>query len=298
MTIMPEVSTMDILTSIEDMRKACAHARKRFGGRGKMGLVPTMGALHEGHLSLIRAAKRECDVVAVSIFVNPAQFAPGEDFERYPRPMEQDCALLEAEEVDLLFAPSAREMYPHGAPQAFVDLPEIGGRLDGQFRPGHFRGVATVVAKLFHIVGPDLAFFGQKDAAQVAVLRAMVRELDFPLQMRVCPTVREADGLALSSRNRYLTAEQRTDALALWRSLTAVRVLAEAGKSDASTLRHAMLCVLEASPGVRVEYADIVHPDTLLPLEHIGEGALVAVAAHVGTTRLIDNILLPAGSGR
>jgi pantoate--beta-alanine ligase len=293
MTTMQTLSTMQILSTVEDMRKACAQARSAFGKRCRLGLVPTMGALHDGHLSLIRAAKHECDVVAVSIFVNPAQFAPGEDFDRYPRPMEQDCALLEAEEVDLLFAPSAQEMYPHGVPQAFVDVPEIGERLDGQFRPKHFRGVATVIAKLFNIVDPDLAFLGQKDAAQVTVLRAMVRELDFPLQLRVCPTVREQDGLALSSRNRYLTAEQRSHALCIWRSLNAVRILAEAGKSDASTLRYTMLCVLESSPGVRVEYADIVHPDTLLPLDHIREGALVAVAAHVGTTRLIDNILLP-----
>ncbi|HEY5330269.1 MAG TPA: pantoate--beta-alanine ligase [Acidobacteriaceae bacterium] len=287
------LSTTQMFSTIDAMREACADARRAFGSRCRLGLVPTMGALHEGHLSLIRAAKRECDVVAVSIFVNPAQFAPGEDFERYPRPVECDSALLEAEGVDLVFAPSAEEMYPHGVPQAFVDVPDIGGRLDGQFRPGHFRAVATVVAKLFHIVGPDLAFFGQKDAAQVAVLRAMVRELDFRLQLRVCPTVREPDGLALSSRNRYLTAGQRSDALVLWRALNAVRALADAGKSDANILRHAMLRVLESSPSVRVEYADIVHPDTLQPLDNVREGALVAVAAHVGTTRLIDNILLP-----
>jgi len=290
---MQTLSTTQILSTIEAMRNACSQARRAFGARCKLGLVPTMGALHEGHLSLIRAAKRECDVVAVSIFVNPTQFALGEDFERYPRPIDQDSALLEAEEVDLVFAPSPHEMYPHSVPQSVVDVPEIGGRLDGQFRSGHFRAVATVVAKLFHIVGPDLAFFGQKDAAQVAVLHAMVRELDFPLQMRVCPTVREQDGLALSSRNRYLTDEQRSDALALWRSLNAVRILAEEKTSDATALRQAMLRVLQASPNIRVEYADIVHPDTLLPLDHIRNGALVVVAAHVGTTRLIDNILIP-----
>jgi len=300
MMTMEALSTTQTLATIEAMRDACAEARKAFGAGCRLGLVPTMGALHEGHLSLIRAAKRECDVVAVSIFVNPTQFAPGEDFERYPRPIEQDSALLEAEEVDLVFAPSAKEMYPHGVPQSFVDVPDIGGRLDGQFRPGHFRAVATVVAKLFHIVGPNFAFFGQKDAAQVAVLRAMVRELDFPLQLRVCPTVREPDGLALSSRNRYLTADQRMDALALARSLNAVRMLAEARTADAAALRQAMLRVLEASPNVRVEYADIVDPDTLLPVDHVRKGALVAVAAHVGTTRLIDNILLlpSIGSGR
>jgi pantoate--beta-alanine ligase len=293
MMTMETLSTTQTLSTIEAMRDACAQARGVFGARCRLGFVPTLGALHEGHLSLIRAAKRECDVVAVSIFVNPTQFAPGEDFERYPRPIEQDSALLEAEEVDLVFTPPVEEIYPDGAAVAWVDVPEIGGRLDGQFRPGHFRAVATVVAKLFNIVGPDLAYFGQKDAAQVAVLRAMVRELDFPLQMRVCPTVREPDGLALSSRNRYLTVGQRADALALWRSLNAVRILADARTTDAAALRQAMLRVLQASPNVRVEYADIVHPDTLLPLDHIREGALVAVAAHVGTTRLIDNILLP-----
>ncbi|HZL26142.1 MAG TPA: pantoate--beta-alanine ligase [Acidobacteriaceae bacterium] len=290
---MQTLATTQTLSTIAAMRDACAEARGAFGARCRLGLVPTMGALHEGHLSLIRAAKRECDVVAVSIFVNPTQFAPGEDFERYPRPIENDSAVLEAEEVDLVFAPSAEEMYPHGVAQALVDVPDIGVRLDGQFRPGHFRAVATVVAKLFHIVGPDLAFFGQKDAAQVAVLRAMVRELDFPLQLRVCPTVRESDGLALSSRNRYLTAEQRSDALALWRSLSAVRILADARTADAAALRQAMLRVLQSSPNMHVEYADIVDPDTLLPLDNIREGALVAVAAHVGTTRLIDNIFLP-----
>jgi pantoate--beta-alanine ligase len=293
---MQTLSTMQILSTIEDTRQACAEARATVGTRCKLGLVPTMGALHEGHLSLIRAAKRECDVVAVSIFVNPTQFAPNEDFDRYPRPFEQDCELLEREEVDLLFAPSVQEMYPQGTPSTFVDVPEIGSRLDGQFRAGHFRSVATVVSKLFHVVGPDLAFFGQKDAAQVAVLRAMVRDLDFPLSLRICPTVREPDGLALSSRNRYLTVAERSDALAIWRSLGAVRTLAEGGIHDVNTLRDAMLRILQQSPSVRVEYAEIVHPDTLQPLTDTREGALIAIAAHVGTTRLIDNIVLPPSS--
>lgn len=285
------LSTMQILSSIEHMREACAEAR---GAHGRLGLVPTMGALHEGHLSLIRAAKRECDVVAVSIFVNPAQFGPHEDFERYPRTFEVDCALLEREGVDLLFAPSAAEMYPQGVGATFVDLPEISGRLDGQFRAGHFRGVATVVAKLFHIVSPDAAFFGQKDAAQVAVLRAMVRDLDFPLQLVVCPTVREPGGLALSSRNRNLTVDERLQALVLWRSLLAVRALFETGTYDANRLREELLRVLESSSGVSVEYAEIVDADTLRPIADVRDGALVAVAAQVGATRLIDNIVLTA----
>jgi len=294
---MQVLTGMQVLSTIADMREACAESRMASGARSKLGLVPTMGALHEGHLSLIRAAQRECDVVAVSIFVNPAQFAPHEDLELYPRTFEKDCALLEREGVDLVFAPLVSEMYPRGTATTFVDVPAIGAGLDGQFRAGHFRGVATIVAKLFHIVSPDLAFFGQKDAAQVAVLRAMVSDLDFPLQLVVCPTVREPDGLALSSRNRYLTAAERTQSLALWRSLAEVRARVDAGTYDAHSLREAMLRVLQSSSGVRVEYADIVHPDTLLPLTDVREGALVAVAAHVGATRLIDNIVLPPLTG-
>jgi pantoate--beta-alanine ligase len=291
---MEVLTEMQILSTVEDMREACRRERV---ASGKLGLVPTMGALHEGHLSLIRAARRECDVVAVSIFVNPTQFAPSEDFALYPRTFETDCALLEREGVELVFAPSVEEMYPKVAATTFVDVGELGERLDGQFRAGHFRGVATVVAKLFHIVSPDLAFFGQKDAAQVAVLRAMVRDLNFPLQLVVCPTVREPDGLAMSSRNRYLTPEQRAEALVLWRSLAAARGLADAGTYDANVLRESMMHVLRSSPGVRVEYADVVHPDTLLPLADVRDGALVAVAAYVGATRLIDNLVLAPVSG-
>jgi pantoate--beta-alanine ligase len=295
--MMQLLTEMQILSTIDDMREACAAARTSSGARAKLGLVPTMGALHEGHLSLIRAAKRECDVVAVSIFVNPAQFAPDEDFARYPRTFETDCALLEREGVELVFAPSADEMYPHGA-TTLVDVGEIGRRLDGQFRPGHFRGVATIVAKLFHIVSPDFAFFGQKDAAQVAVLRAMVRDLNFPLQFLVCPTVREPDGLALSSRNRYLTPVQRTDALGLWHALAELRALTQSGTYDADVLREYLLGVLRFSPGLQIEYAEIVHPDTLLPLTDVRAGALIAVAAQVGATRLIDNIVLSSAGGR
>jgi pantoate--beta-alanine ligase len=291
---MEVLTEMQILSTIEDMREAC---RRERGAYGRLGLVPTMGALHEGHLSLIRAARRECDVVAVSIFVNPTQFAPSEDFALYPRTFETDCALLEREGVELLFAPSVEEMYPKVAAATFVDVGELGERLDGLFRPGHFRGVATVVAKLFHIVSPDSAFFGQKDAAQVAVLRALVRDLNFPLQLVVCPTVREPDGLAMSSRNRYLTREQRAEALVLWRSLTAVRDLAEAGTFDTHVLRESMMRILRSSPDVRLEYADIVHPDTLLPLADVRNGGLVAVAAYVGATRLIDNLVLAPVSG-
>src|ERR1700688_2771217 len=210
---------MRICQTIEEMRAACREAKR--GGK-RLGLVPTMGALHEGHLSLVRAAKATCDAVAVSIFVNPAQFGPKEDFASYPRNLEKDCRTLEAAGVDLVFTPSVEEMYPSGA-STFVEVGGLSERLDGASRPGHFRGVATVVAKLFNIFIPEHAFFGQKDAAQVAVLRKMVRDLQFPVQLNVCPTVREPDGLALSSRNQNLSEEQRRQALVLSRALRVVQ---------------------------------------------------------------------------
>jgi pantoate--beta-alanine ligase len=250
-----------------------------------------MGALHDGHLSLVRAARRRCDAVAVTVFVNPLQFGPNEDLAKYPRTFEQDCALLEFEGVDLLFAPAREEMYPAGA-QAYVDVPEIGSRLDGRSRPGHFRGVATVVCKLFHIVQPDAAFFGQKDAAQVAVLRAMVRDLNFDLELVVCPTVRDADGLAMSSRNRYLTAPQRETALVLSGTLRRVEDAAGTGRHSVQELRGLLQQAIESVPGVRLDYAEIVNADTLEPVTDLRSGALVAVAAWVGETRLIDNVLL------
>ncbi len=278
-----------VVERVETMQRVCRQTR----WNARLGLVPTMGALHEGHLSLIRAARRECDVVAVSVFVNPAQFGRNEDFERYPRTFEADCALLEREGVDMVFAPSSAEMYPRGMGQVMVDVPEVGARLDGRARQGHFRGVATVVAKLLHIVGPDAAFFGQKDAAQVAVLKAMVAELNFPVRMVVCPTVRESDGLAMSSRNRNLSAEERKQALGLWHALVAVHALVDGGMVDAGRLRRELVGALQAAPGVEMEYAEIVSAETLLPLEEVRDGALVAVAARVGSTRLIDNIVLP-----
>ena len=209
---------MQVLSTIQEMRAAGRSVRQR--GQS-LGFVPTMGALHTGHISLVRAASAQCDVVAASIFVNPTQIGPNEDFSKYPRTFEQDRALLEAEGVALVFAPTPEEMYPSGA-STFVEVEGISDRLDGVSRPGHFRGVATVVAKLFHLVAPDKAFFGQKDAAQVAVLRRMVRDLNFDLELIVCPSVREPDGLALSSRNRYLSAQERARALVLSRALNAI----------------------------------------------------------------------------
>lgn len=288
---------MKLHDTIAGMRRACTAARFTAGPNGRLGLVPTMGALHEGHLSLVRAARRQCNIVAVSIFVNPTQFGPHEDFTRYPRTFETDQALLQKEGVDLLFAPSSDEMYPPGAPEAFVEVPEVGARLDGQHRPGHFRGVATVVAKLFHIVQPDFAFFGQKDAAQVAVLRSMVRALDFPLELIVCPIVRDHDGLALSSRNRYLSSAERLQALAIPNALEDVhRQMSAHPDSTTAQVRHLLRQHLEQQSGLQLEYAEVVHPDTLLPVDSLADGALVAVAARVGGTRLIDNLLLPPQS--
>lgn len=274
---------MQILRTIREMREA---RREAAAAQGLLGLVPTMGALHVGHLSLVRAAKAECAVVAASIFVNPAQFGPNEDFSRYPRTFDDDTAQLEAEGVDLLFAPAAEEMYPRG-PRTLIEVDGIGDRLDGVSRPGHFRGVATVVAKLFHIVAPDRAYFGQKDAAQVAVLRAMIEDLNFPLKLVVCPTVRDADGLALSSRNRYLSAEEREQALAIPRAL--LQIPAELSLLQ---LRGWLRDKLEDAPGLRLEYAEVVDPRTLESVTDLHSGALVAVAAHVGRTRLIDNVVL------
>jgi len=270
------------------MRAECAALR--YGGR-RLGLVPTMGALHEGHLSLLRAARAQCEVVAASIFVNPTQFGPQEDLAKYPRPFARDSELLRAEGVDLLFAPSVEEMYPQGA-VTYVNVEGLSERLCGRSRPGHFRGVATVVSKLFHVVQPEVAFFGQKDAAQVAVIRAMVRDLLLPVEIVACPIVREADGLALSSRNVYLTTEQLRQALALSRSLLRVQQLHESGERDSSRLIAAGVQEFSREDGARLDFLEIVNADSLQPLETARPGALAAVAAFLGSTRLIDNLVL------
>jgi pantoate--beta-alanine ligase len=277
---------MQIITTVRQMQQACRNLRRK----GTLGLVPTMGALHEGHLSLVRRAQGECDSVVVSIFVNPTQFAAGEDYETYPRSFEDDCAKLEAAGIDLVFAPSPEAMYSPDS-TTFVEVPGIGDRLDGASRPGHFRGVATVVAKLFNVVGPDRAYFGQKDAAQVAVLRAMIRDLNFSVQLVACPIVREPDGLAMSSRNRYLSPLGRRQALILHRALQTVCELLEAGETRSEILQEALSRVFAADEGIRLDYAAIVDPRTLLPVADTVQGALIAVAAWVGSTRLIDNLL-------
>jgi len=281
--------------------RAARHAGKR------LGFVPTMGALHEGHLSLVRAARASSDLVAASIFVNPTQFGPSEDLAKYPRSFERDRELLEREGVELLFAPSVAEMYPTAADRACPELAEGSGwpaavtwvtveglsdRLDGRSRPGHFRGVTTVVAKLFHVVEPYAGFFGQKDAAQVAIIRRMVRDLNLPVDIVVCPIVRKPDGLAMSSRNAYLDAQQRKQALVLHGSLKRVQQLLDAGERNAARLAAAGQEEIAGESSVRLDYFEIVNPDTLDPVEDVAGGALVAVAAFVGTTRLIDNLLL------
>jgi pantoate--beta-alanine ligase len=267
-----------------------------------------MGALHQGHLSLVRAAKAKSDVVAVSIFVNPTQFGPTEDFTRYPRDMEKDCGLLEREGVDVVFAPSAQEMYPEKSaplptpgrseepPSAdattWVLVEGLSDRLCGKSRPGHFRGVATVVAKLFNIVEPDVAFFGQKDAAQVAVIKRMVRDLNMSVEVEVCPIVRESDGLALSSRNAYLTPDERKMALVLHASLQRAQKVFDDGERDAARIAHEAKKTFVWQPAVKLDYLEMVDPETLEPITNISKRTLVAVAAFVGNTRLIDNVLL------
>jgi pantoate--beta-alanine ligase len=250
-----------------------------------------MGALHEGHLSLVRAARDRCDVVAASIFVNPTQFGPNEDLAKYPRDFEHDRELLEKEGVGLLFAPSVEEMYPPGA-VSWVTVEGLSDRLDGRSRPGHFRGVTTVVAKLFHLVEPDAAFLGQKDAAQLAIIRRMVCDLKFPVEIVACPIVREPDGLAMSSRNAYLDPLQRRQALVLHRALMRVQEQWEAGERDAARLMAVGCKEMGSESAVRLDYFEIVDADSLDPVDKVDKGALVAVAAFVGGTRLIDNVVL------
>jgi pantoate--beta-alanine ligase len=285
---------MRIYKGVAEMQAACREVR-RSGKR--LGLVPTMGALHAGHLSLVRAARASCDMVAATIFVNPLQFGPNEDLARYPRSWEKDVAALEAEKVDLLFAPSPEEMYPAGA-ATYVIVEGLSEKLDGKSRPGHFRGVTTVVAKLFEIVRPEVGFFGQKDAAQVAVIRKMVNDLNMDIRIQVCPIVREHDSLAMSSRNAYLDPKQRKQALILHRALMRIQFEVDRGESLSSLLIETGKGVIAEEPEVRLDYLEIVDRDTLDPVPNISKGALVAVAAYIGTTRLIDNIVVVSHTSR
>ena len=279
---------MDVIRSVLEMQQV-SHAGRRAGHR--IGFVPTMGYLHEGHLSLVRIAKARADRVVLSIFVNPIQFLPGEDLASYPRDFTGDEALCRSAGVDTLFYPEPSGMY---APDhsVFVEETALSGGLCGAFRPGHFRGVTTVVAKLFNIVMPDVAVFGQKDAQQVRVIRRMVRDLNMPLEVLIGPTVREPDGLAMSSRNRYLSAAERNDALCLHRALAEAVRLAAAGERSVERIRAAMAAVIAQTPSARVEYIELADDETLQPVRYLERPVLAALAVRIGTTRLIDNTVL------
>jgi pantoate--beta-alanine ligase len=280
---------MKVFDTIPALRRALDEVRRN--GR-TVEFVPTMGALHEGHLSLVRAARAAGGLCVMSIFVNPLQFGPSEDFDSYPRDLDGDLAAADQAGVDLVFAPTASEMYPAGAIQTRVEVGRLGEILEGAYRPGHFAGVATVCAKLFNIVGPDRVYLGQKDAQQVAVLRQMVEELNLPVELVPCPTVREPDGLARSSRNRRLGPEDRRAAAALYAGLQAAARAAEAGETSAARLVAAARQVVDLHPAVRLQYLEVVHPRTFEPVDEISTEALVAVAAHVGPVRLIDNCIV------
>jgi len=273
---------MQLITTIAEFRAA----RKPLP---RLSLVPTMGALHEGHLSLMRKAKQHAPHVAVSIFVNPTQFGPKEDFSKYPRPLEADLALCKSVGVDLVFVPSVEEMYPPDSPKVSIDLPDLTTVLEGAHRPGHFAGVCQVVAKLFNIIQPDAALFGRKDFQQLAVLTAMVKGLDFPIEMLGCPTVREDGGLAMSSRNRYLSDDERRRALVISRSLFFARDQISTGNRDARSLVAAMRAMIEKE-ATSIDYVAAADPKTLVPVEQITGPVVFLIAVRVGTTRLIDNL--------
>jgi pantoate--beta-alanine ligase len=277
-----------ILTTIAEVRAAVAEARKQ--GR-TIGLVPTMGALHAGHASLIRAARTEKDFIVVSIFVNPTQFAPTEDLDRYPRTLEADRQLCGAVGTDIIFLPSPQEIYPEGF-RTYVEVTELQKVLCGVTRPDHFRGVATVVLKLFNIVGADRAYFGQKDAQQALIIRRMVRDLDVPIDVRIQPTIRESDGLAMSSRNRYLSPVDRQHATVLYKALEQIKQQVAGGERSVAILEKTMTNLIAQTPGARLDYAQIRDTETLESLETLDRPTLAALAVYFGTTRLIDNTLL------
>lgn len=280
---------MQLIETVQGIREAVSAARR--AGK-KVGFVPTMGYLHEGHLTLMREARRECDYVVVSIFVNPTQFGPNEDFDRYPRDLERDMKLCATVPVDAIFHPTVAEMYPGTASTTSVKVSQLTEGLCGASRPGHFDGVATVVTKLFNIVKPDVAYFGQKDAQQVAVIRRMAFDLNMDLEIRPVPTVREADGLAMSSRNIYLTPEQRQGALVLSRSLRMAQERVAAGERDMAALLADMKAMIVAEPLATIDYVAIVDYDSLQPVERLEGKALAALAVRFGKTRLIDNCVL------
>jgi pantoate--beta-alanine ligase len=276
---------MNIVESLDDLRLG------RSGLVQPVGLVPTMGYLHEGHLALVRQARQECKGLVVSIYVNPTQFGPNEDLQKYPRDLQRDLELLRSVGVDLVWTPTNEVMYPAGY-QTWVMVEEVTKLLEGAIRAGHFRGVATVVGKLFNLVQPQKAYFGQKDAQQAVVIRRMVRDLNFPIEIVVCPTVREPDGLAMSSRNVYLDPEERQAAVVLSRALFKTKAAFESGERDASHLRGIVLDTLAIEPKVKVQYVSCANPDTLQELVGRVEHALLSLAVTIGKTRLIDNVII------
>ena len=282
---------MELAKTIESVRRLVKAARSK--GK-KIGLVPTMGALHIAHISLIETAVKSCDFVVVSIFVNPTQFGPGEDFKKYPRPLEADLEICKKEGVDVVFAPTTKQMYPQEN-LTWVNVEKLTEQLCSQSRPEHFRGVATVCAKLFNIVQPDTAFFGQKDGQQAIVINRMVADLNMPLKIVICPTVREPDGLAVSSRNKYLSNQQKKDATLLYKSLQKCQEMITDGIKDTRIIISEMRKVLEQVSSINIEYINIVDAETIQPIDRIAGKVLVAVAAKIGQTRLIDNILVDAG---
>jgi len=277
-----------IASSIADLRREVAAARRR---QQRIGFVPTMGALHEGHLSLVRAAQADCDYTVVSIYVNPTQFGPHEDFARYPRTLPADLEKLAAVGADLAFCPTDAEVYPAGY-STWVEVAGVSEPLEGRCRPGHFRGVATVVLKLLNMVQPDVAYFGQKDYQQALVIRRMAADLNVPVDIRVCPTVREPDGLAMSSRNAYLSPQGRQKALVLWKSLQLAAELLRTGQRDAQTIIGRMRQVINTAEDAQIDYVALVDPETLSPVEQITAPVLAALAVKIEGTRLIDNCLL------
>jgi pantoate--beta-alanine ligase len=279
---------MKTVIELNDLRTVRAQLPK------PLGLVPTMGFLHQGHLSLVRRARQDCASVVVSIFVNPTQFGPSEDLEAYPRDISRDLALLEAAGVDLVWLPTPETMYPPDF-QTWVTVEKITQTLEGAMRPGHFRGVTTVVTKLFNAVTPHKAYFGQKDAQQAIVIQQMVRDLNFPLEIIICPIIREADGLAMSSRNTYLNPDERQAATVLYRALTAAKAAFEEGERDAERLRRILTETIQSEPLAELKYVSVASPSTLAELEQVKAEALFSVAVYVGNTRLIDNFLLQNG---
>ena len=279
---------MEVAKTIEAVRRLVKIARSE---GSKIGLVPTMGALHIGHISLIEAAVKECDFVVVSIFVNPTQFGPGEDFGKYPRPLEADLEICRKARVDVVFAPEPRHIYP-AENVTWVTVEKLTKSLCGRSRPEHFRGVTTVCAKLFNIVAPDAAYFGQKDGQQAIVIKRMVADMNMPLEIVVCPTVREPNGLAISSRNQYLSEQQKKDAANIYKSLQMCRMLIDAGTTDTLQIIAEMRKLLQQIPSGQIEYVSIVDAETLESIEKIAGKILAAVAVKIGPARLIDNILV------